>query len=267
MPVSKISLELAKRLAKAAAEGRLSKKIPKKDVREITREMSRRPNSSGRPATGVDKQKVRTALTKREEAELKVENPVEKIKSRPSAKERRLGNIIAREEQRKSLAKPPAKKSTAQPKKEVFLTRGKTVASRSDVEEVTAKRLAREAAKKKQAEILKKLTPEQLRQVQARGLAKAADRRERSGQTKFGMDVKKPRELLDEKVIARAKELTAQEKNEIARKQAVEAGQRTEADRRVNEGLREITRLEKAKAIERAKTEMYFKYIKKPKGK
>ena len=166
----------------------------------------------------------------------------------PSAKERKLGNIIAREEQRKSLAKPPAKKDTAQPKKEVFLTRGKTVASRSDVEEVTAKRLAKEAAKKKQLEILKKLTPEQLRQVQAKGLMKAADIRERSGQTKFGMDVKKPRELLDEKVIARAEELTTQEKNEIARKQAIEAGQRREADRRVNEGLIEIARAEKAKA-------------------
>ena len=202
MPVSKISLELAKRLAKAAAEGRLSKKIPKKDVREITREMSRRPNSSGRPATGVDKQKVRTALSKREEAQTKIVQPYQKTKTQPSAKERRLGNIIAREEQRKSLAKPPAKKNTAQPKKEVFLTRGKNIAKRSEVEEVAQKRLQKQAKMERAEKKFKKMTPEEKRTLMARVQVKRAQREEAAGKTKYGMDVK-PRRELDDKVVER----------------------------------------------------------------
>ena len=55
--------------------------------------------------------------------------------------------------------------------------------------------------------------------------------------SEYGMDVK-TREQLDDKVIERAKELTTQEKNNIARKEAIEFGQRRESDKRAAEGLK-----------------------------
>ena len=135
------------------------------------------------------------------------------------------------------LGNPPKPKATKPAKKEVFLTRGKSIAKRSEVEEVAAKRLEKQARRERTEKIFKAMTPEQKRTLMARAQVKRAQREENAGKTKYGMDVK-PRQQLDEKVIERAKELTAQEKNNIARKEAIEFGQRRESDKRAIEGLK-----------------------------
>jgi single-stranded DNA-specific DHH superfamily exonuclease len=88
------------------------------------------------------------------------------------------------------------------------------------------------------------MDPADRKRIEARVQIKRAQRDENAGLTKFGMDVK-PRKQLDDRVVERAKELTAQERNEIARKQAMEFGQRRESDRRIQEALKEIARREK----------------------
>jgi hypothetical protein len=66
------------------------------------------------------------------------------------------------------------------------------------------------------------------------------------------MDVK-PRKELDDKVVERAKELTARERIELSRKRALEFAQRREADRRVEEGLKDILRRERERRLGRGK--------------
>ena len=107
------------------------------------------------------------------------------------------------------------------------------------------------------------MTPEQKRTLMARAQVKRAQREENAGKTKYGMDVK-PRQQLDEKVIERAKELTTQERNEIARKQAIEFGQRRESDKRAAEGLRARDKMirDKMKNMTPDQKRRYVNYLK-----
>jgi DNA mismatch repair ATPase MutS len=96
----------------------------------------------------------------------------------------------------------------------------------------------------------------------ARAQVKRAQREENAGKTKYGMDVK-PRQQLDEKVIERAKELTAQEKNNIARKEAIEFGQRRESDKRAIEGLKARDKMikNKMKKMSPQQKQNYINYL------
>lgn len=207
-------------------------KIPAGQASKVAREQVRGTGNKGR------KINKRTGLTPEEKNRLTKKFPINRQQGRPRKPEDiKRGERLSEYERRMKLSNPPKAKPTKPAKKEVFLTRGKSIAKRSEVEEVTAKRLEKQARRERTEKIFKAMTPEQKRTLMARAQVKRAQREENAGKTKYGMDVK-PRQQLDDKVIERAKELTVQEKNEIARKQAIEFGQRRESDKRAAEGLR-----------------------------
>lgn len=232
MAVSKIALIIAKKRAADIAKKKVAK-VPAGQARAVAKEQMR---SSGNRPKKINK---RTGLSQYEKSMTEKKFPVSKREFGRGRNPEDIirGRVIAREEARKKLANAPKSKSTKQPKKEVFLTRGKSIAKRSEVEEVEQRRIEKLARKEKAEIIFKAMSPEQKRKYMARAQVKRAQREENAGKTKYGMDIT-PRKQLDDKVIERAKELTAQEKNEIARKQAIEFGQRRESDKRAAEGLK-----------------------------
>lgn len=240
MAVSKIVSIIAKKRAADIAKKKVAK-IPAGQARAVAKEQMR-----GSIRNTNRKISKRTGLTPEEKKEVSIKRSIKKIEfTRPrNPEDVRRGRSVAEQEMRRRLSNPPKTKLTKPTKKEIFLTRGKNIAKRSEVEEVMQRRFERQTRKERAEKIFKAMTPEQKRTMMARAQVKRAMREETAGKTKYGMDVK-PRQQLDEKVIERAKELTFQERNQIARKQAIEFGQRREADRRIEEALKEIARREK----------------------
>ncbi len=231
MAISKIASIIAAKRAADIAKKKIAK-IPAGQARAVARQQVR---STGSTSRKINK---RTGLTSEEKEKLTKKFPINKEQGRPrNPEDIKRGKNISKYEMRMKLGNPPKPKTTTPAKREVFLTRGKNIAKRSEVEEVAAKRLERQARKERAEKKFKSMTPEEKRTLMARAQVKRAQREESAGKTKYGMDVK-PRQQLDDKVIERAKELTTQEKNEIARKQAIEFGQRRESDRRAIEGLK-----------------------------
>lgn len=225
-------IKIARAIRAAQAAKKKVAKIPAGQASKVAREQVR---GSGNTSRKINK---RTGLTPEEKNRLTKKFPINKQQGRPrNPEDIKRGERLSTYEMRMKLGNPPKPKATKPAKKEVFLTRGKNIAKRSEVEEVAAKRLEKQARRERTEKIFKAMTPEQKRTLMARAQVKRAQREENAGKTKYGMDVK-PRQQLDEKVIERAKELTAQEKNEIARKQAMEFAQRRESDKRAAEGLK-----------------------------
>ena len=230
MPIDPSKIARAIRAAQAAKKK--VAKIPAGQASKVAREQVR---GSGNTSRKINK---RTGLTPEEKNRLTKKFPISKQQGRPrNPEDIKRGERLSTYERRMKLSNPPSAKTTKPAKKEVFLTRGKSIAKRSEVEEVAAKRLEKQARRERTEKIFKAMTPEQKRTLMARAQVKRAQREENAGKTKYGMDVK-PRQQLDEKVIERAKELTAQERNNIARKQAMEFAQRRESDKRAAEGLK-----------------------------
>jgi hypothetical protein len=225
--------KIAKAIRAAQAAKKKVAKIPAGQASKVAREQVRGTGNKGR------KINKRTGLTPEEASTVRIKQPVTKSNfgRARNPEDIKRGERLSEYERRMKLSNPPKPKTTKPAKKEVFLTRGKNIAKRSEVEEVTAKRLEKQARRERTEKIFKAMTPQQKRTLMARAQVKRAQREENAGITKYGMDVK-PRQQLDEKVIERAKELTAQEKNNIARKEAIEFGQRRESDRRATEGLK-----------------------------
>ena len=224
--------KIAKAIRAAQAAKKKVAKIPAGQASKVAREQVR---GSGNTSRKINK---RTGLTPEERNRLTQKFPINKQQGRPrNPEDIKRGERLSAYEMRMKLGNPPKAKATKPAKKEVFLTRGKNIAKRSEVEEVAAKRLEKQARREKLAGMLKKMDPADRKRLEARVQVKRAMRDEAAGKTKYGMDIK-PRQQLDEKVIERVKELTAQEKNNIARKEAIEFGQRREADKRAAEGLK-----------------------------
>jgi hypothetical protein len=224
--------KIARAIRAAQAAKKKVAKIPAGQASKVAREQVRGTGNKGR------KINKRTGLTPEEKNRLTQKFPINKQQGRPrNPEDIKRGERLSEYERRMKLGNPPKPKATKPAKKEVFLTRGKNIAKRSEVEEVAAKRLEKQVRRERTEKIFKAMTPEQKRTLMARAQVKRAQREENAGKTKYGMDVK-PRQQLDEKVIERAKELTAQEKNNIARKQAIEFAQRRESDKRAAEGLK-----------------------------
>ena len=224
--------KIAKAIRAAQAAKKKVAKIPAGQASKVAREQVR---GSGNTSRKINK---RTGLTPEEKNRLTKKFPINKQQGRPrNPEDIKRGERLSTYEMRMKLGNPPKPKTTNPAKKEVFLTRGKNIAKRSEVEEVAAKRLEKQARRERTEKIFKAMTPDQKRTLMARAQVKRAQREENAGKTKYGMDVK-PRQQLDEKVIERAKELTAQERNNIARKEAIEFGQRRESDKRAAEGLK-----------------------------
>jgi len=226
--------KIAKAIRAAQAAKKKVAKIPAGQARKVAREQVR---GSGNTSRKINK---RTGLTPEEASTVRIKQPVTKSNfgRARNIEDIKRGKRLSEYERRMKLSNPPKPKATKPAKKEVFLTRGKSIAKRSEVEEVAAKRLEKQARKEKLAGMLKKMDPADRKRFEARVQIKRAQREESAGKTKYGMDVKSPRERLDEQVVERAKELSFQERNEIARKQAMEFAQRREADRRAAEGLK-----------------------------
>ena len=236
MPAVTAASKIAKIIAKKRAEDIAKKKvakIPPREAKKVAVEQMRGGRNTNRKIS------KRTGLSPEERKEVSVKHSIKKIEfTRPrNPKDVRYGRVVAKEQARKSLANPPKPKPSKKSTKQVFLTRGPKIAKRSEVEEVTKRRVQKQERKDRLQIAFKKLSPEQQRSLMARAEVKRAMKRESTGQTKYGIDIK-PREQLDNKVIQRTRELTNQEKNEIARKEAIEFGQRREAERRVDEGLK-----------------------------
>ena len=224
--------KIAKAIRAAQAAKKKVARIPAGQASKVAREQVR---GSGNTSRKINK---RTGLTPEEKNRLTKKFPINKQQGRPrNPEDIKRGERLSTYEMRMKLSNPSKPKTTKPAKKEVFLTRGKNIAKRSEVEEVAAKRLEKQARRERTEKIFKAMTPDQKRTLMARAQVKRAQREENAGKTKYGMDVK-PRQQLDEKVIERAKELTAQEKNNIARKEAIEFGQRRESDKRAAEGLK-----------------------------
>jgi len=224
--------KIARAIRAAQAAKKKVAKIPAGQASKVAREQVR---GSGNTSRKINK---RTGLTPEERNRLTQKFPINKQQGRPrNPEDIKRGERLSAYEMRMRLGNPPRPKATKPAKKEVFLTRGKNIAKRSEVEEVAAKRLEKQVRKEKLAGMLKKMDPADRKRLEARVQVKRAMRDEAAGKTKYGMDIK-PRQQLDEKVIERVKELTAQEKNNIARKEAIEFGQRREADKRAAEGLK-----------------------------
>ncbi len=240
MPVAKIASIIAKKRAADIAKKKVAK-IPAGQARKVAKEEMK--NAGKRPGRKISK---KTGLSKFEKAMTEKTFPIERKEFGRSVKPKDVifGRVVAKEEMRKKLATPPSKRSTSK-RSPVQLTRGGSIAKRSEVEEVAAKRLAKQERKQKLEYMLKKMDPADRKRLEARAQIKRAQRDEAAGKTKYGMDIKSPRERLDEQVVERAKELTVQERNEIARKQAMEFAQRRESDKRVQEALKEISRRER----------------------
>jgi hypothetical protein len=224
--------KIAKAIRAAQAAKKKVAKIPAGQASKVAREQVRGSSNTSR------KINKRTGLTPEERNRLTQKFPINKQQGRPrNPEDIKRGERLSAYEMRMRLSNPPKAKTTKPTKKEVFLTRGKNIAKRSEVEEVAAKRLAKQARIEKLTGMLKKMDPADRKRLETRVQVKRAMRDEAAGKTKYGMDIK-PRQQLDEKVIERVKELTAQEKNNIARKEAIEFGQRREADKRAAEGLK-----------------------------
>ena len=226
-------VKIARAIRAAQATKKKTAKIPAGQASKVAREQVRGTGNKGR------KINKRTGLTPEEASKVRIKQPVTKSNfgRARNPEDIKRGKRLSEYERRMKLGNPPKAKPTEPAKNEVFLTRGKNIDKRSEVEEVTAKRLEKQARRERTEKIFKAMTPQQKRTLMARAQVKRAQREENAGKTKYGMDVK-PRQQLDEKVIERAKELTAQERNEIARKQAIEFAQRRESDKRAAEGLR-----------------------------
>jgi hypothetical protein len=241
MPVAKIASIIAKKRAADIAKKKVAK-VPAGQARKVAKEEMK--NAGKRPGRKISK---RTGLSEFEKAMTQKRFPIEKKELGRSIKPKDVvfGRVVAKEEMRKKLATPPSAKRSTSKRSPVQLTRGGSIAKRSEVEEVAAKRLAKQERKQKLEYMLKKMDPADRKRLEARAQIKRAQRDEAAGKTKYGMDIKSPRERLDEQVVERAKELTVQERNEIARKQAMEFAQRRESDKRVQEALKEISRRER----------------------
>jgi hypothetical protein len=241
MPVAKIASIIAKKRAADIAKKKVAK-VPAGQARKVAKEEMK--NAGKRPGRKISK---RTGLSEFEKAMTQKRFPVEKREFGRSIKPKDVifGRVVAKEEMRKKLATPPSAKRSTSKRSPVQLTRGGSIAKRSEVEEVAAKRLAKQERNQKLEYMLKKMDPADRKRLEARAQIKRAQRDEAAGKTKYGMDIKSPRERLDEQVVERAKELTVQERNEIARKQAMEFAQRRESDKRVQEALKEISRRER----------------------
>lgn len=256
LPLGAAALAAARIIAAKRAKDIAIKKVAKVSAREaraVAREQMR-STSKARPVF----QKRTTGLSKYEQQMVQKKQPITRWTSKEltgrkrSPEDIRRGRSIAEQEMRKKLSNPPKAKPAKPAKKEVFLTRGKNIAKRSEVEEVAQKRLQKQAKMKRAEEKFKKMTPEEKRTLMARAQVKRAQREEAAGKTKYGMDIK-PRKELDDKVVERAKELTARERIELSRKRALEFEQRREADRRVEEGLKDILRRERQRRLGRGK--------------
>jgi len=257
MSVSKIASIIAKKRAADIAKKKVAK-VPAGQARAVAREQVRGSGNTGR------KINKRTGLTPEERSRLAKKSPVSKQQGRPrNPEDVRRGRSIAEYEMRMRLGNPPKAKPSKPAKREVFLTRGKSIAKRSEVEEVMQKRLQKQAKIKRAEKKFKDMTPEEKRILMIRAQVKRAQRDENAGRTKYGMDIT-PRKQLDDKVIERAKELTAQEKNAIARKQALEFAQRRESDRRAAEGLRARDKMikNKMKNMTPDQKRRYINYLK-----
>jgi len=242
LPAATVAKIIAKKRALDIAKKKVAK-VSKYKAREVAIEEMK--NVGKRPGRKVPK---RTGLSLDEKTQLQKRYLVEKARTRPrNPKDVVFGRVVAKEELRKKLATSPAKKVVSK-RSSVQLTRGPKIAKRSEVEEVAAKRQARQERRNKAESYIKKMSPADRKRLEARLEVKRAQREENAGLTKYGMDIK-PRKELDNKVVERAKELTAQEKNEIARKEAIEFGQRRESDKRIQEALKEIARKEKEQYI------------------
>lgn len=249
LPLGAAALAAARIIAAKRAKDIAIKKVAKVSAREA-RAVAREAVRGTSRARQVPK---KTGMSRYEQKMLYKKQSYYISKGRPrNPEDVRRGRSIAEQEMRKKLSNPPKAKPAKPAKKEVFLTRGKNIAKRSEVEEVAQKRLQKQARKERAEKIFKAMTPEQKRTVMARAQVKRAQREEAAGKTKYGMDIK-PRKQLDDKVVERAKELTAKERNELSRKQAIEFGQRREADRRVEEGLKDILRRERQRRLGRGK--------------
>lgn len=232
MAVSKIAKIIAKKRAEDIAKKKVAK-VPAGQARFVAKEEMK--SVGKKPGRKISK---RTGLSPEERKEVLVKRSIKKIENtRPrNPRDVVFGRVISKEEIRKKLATPPTQKGTSK-RNPVQLTRGAAIAKRSEVEEVMAKRMTKQERRSKLEAMLKKMDPADRKRIEARVQVKRAQRDENAGLTKFGMDVK-PRKQLDDRVVERARELTAQERNEIARKEAIEFGQRRESDRRISEGLK-----------------------------
>ena len=249
LPLGAAALAAARIIAAKRAKDIAIKKIAKVSAREARAVAREAVRGTGR-ARQVPK---KTGMSRYEQKMLYKRQPYYKSTGRPrNPEDVRRGRSIAEQEMRKKLSNPPKAKPAKPAKKEVFLTRGKNIAKRSEVEEVAQKRLQKQAKMKRAEEKFKKMTPEEKRTLMARAQVKRAQREEAAGKTKYGMDIK-PRKQLDDKVVERAKELTARERIELSRKRALEFAQRREADRRVEEGLKDILRGERERRLGRGK--------------
>lgn len=231
-------------IAKAISKKTLNKKITNSEAREMAREELRKRAIRNRPLI------KQSGLSASEKTQLQKRLPVTGLEGRRRKPEDVVrGRVIAREEMRKKLANPPAAKPVKKQPSQVFLTRGPRIASRQDVEEILKKVQQKQAEREKFNAAVKKLSPEEkqalYKKAQTKALIKKAVKDEQAGKSKYGMDVKTPREQLDERVLERAKELTAKEKIELSRKRSFEIEQGNIADRRVAEALKEIARREK----------------------
>ena len=251
--------KIARAIRAAQAAKKKVAKIPAGQASKVAREQVRGTGNKGR------KINKRTGLTPEEASTVRIKQPVTRSNfgRARNPEDIKRGKRLSEYEMRMRLGNPPKPKPIKPAKKEVFLTRGKSIAKRSEVEEVTAKRLEKQARRERTEKIFKAMTPEQKRTLMARAQVKRAQREENAGKTKYGMDVK-PRQQLDDKIIERAKELTAQEKNEIARKQAIEFGQRRESDKRAAEGLRARDKMirNKMKNMTSDQKRRYVNYLK-----
>lgn len=252
--------KIAKAIRAAQAAKKKIAKVSAGQARSVAKEQMK--NAGKRPGRKINK---RTGLTPEEASTSRIKQPVKKSNfGRGRSPEDVIrGRIISREQIRKSFAKPPAKRGTSR-RGPVQVTRGPSIAKRSEVEEVMSKRLQKQVRREKAAEMLKKMDPADRKRFEARAQVKRAMREEAAGKTKYGMDIKSPRERLDERVIERVKELTAQEKNAIARKEAIEFGQRREADRRAAEGLkaRDKNIRDRMKKMSPEQKRKYLNYLK-----
>jgi len=251
--------KIARAIRAAQAAKKKVAKIPASQASKVAREQVRGTGNKGR------KINKRTGLTPEEASTVRIKQPVTRSNfgRARNPEDIKRGKRLSEYEMRMRLGNPPKPKPIKPAKKEVFLTRGKSIAKRSEVEEVAAKRLEKQARRERTEKIFKAMTPEQKRTLMARAQVKRAQREENAGKTKYGMDVK-PRQQLDDKIIERAKELTAQEKNEIARKQAIEFGQRRESDKRAAEGLRARDKMirNKMKNMTSDQKRRYVNYLK-----
>jgi len=230
MAVSKIAKIIAKKRAADIAKKKVAK-IPAGQARKVAKEEMRGSRSTGRKIS------KRTGLSQYEKSMVQQKFPVERRERGRSIKPKDVifGRVVAKEEMRRGLSNPPTSRGTS-----------------------------KQERRQKLEGMLKKMDPADRKRFEARAQVKRAMREEAAGKTKYGMDIKSPRERMDEKVVERAKELTAQERNEISKKQALEFAQRKESDRRAAEGLKARDKMirNKMKNMSPDQKRRYLNYLK-----